>query len=176
MLFCPDSNGWIGHESTLLSPDARSYDAIAFGVVMSYSSLAPLNAVLNGTATVLLLAGFVFIKRKQVAAHRACMIAALIVSAAFLTSYLTYHYHVGDVRFSGTGWVRPLYFLILIPHVTLAVIILPLALVTAYRALKGRFVSHKRIAKWTWPLWMYVSVTGVVIFFMLYKLYTPIMP
>ena len=143
---------------------------------MSYLLLAPLNAFLNATATVLLVAGYIFIKRKQVEAHRACMIAALVVSAAFLTSYLTYHYHVGEVRFSGTGWVRPLYFLILVPHVTLAGLIVPLALATAYFALKTRFAIHKRIARWTWPLWIYVSITGVVIYFMLYRLYPPIMP
>ena len=104
------------------------------------------------------------------------MLAALGVSGVFLTSYLIYHYHVGEVRFSGTGWVRPLYFLILIPHVTLAGLIVPLALATAYLALKSRFVSHRRIARWTWPLWVYVSITGVVIYFMLYRLYPPIMP
>ena len=98
------------------------------------------------------------------------------MSAIFLTSYLIYHYHVGEVRFSGTGWVRPLYFLILIPHVTLAGLIVPLALATAYFALKSRFLTHKKIARWTWPLWIYVSVTGVIIYFMLYQLYTPIMP
>ena len=143
---------------------------------MIYASLAPVNAILNATAFVLLMAGYIFIKRKQVAAHRACMISALIVSAVFLTSYLTYHYHVGDVRFSGTGWVRPLYFAILIPHIILAGLIVPMALATAWFALKGRFSSHKKIARWTWPLWIYVSVTGVVIYVMLYKLYTPIMP
>ena len=143
---------------------------------MSYTSLAPLNAFLNATAFVLLVAGFVFIKRRQVAAHRACMISALVVSAIFLTSYLTYHYHVGEVRFSGTGWVRPLYFLILIPHIALAGLIVPLALATAYFALKARFLTHKKIARWTWPLWIYVSVTGVIIYIMLYRLYTPIMP
>jgi putative membrane protein len=143
---------------------------------MAYTSLAPLNAILNATATVLLLAGFVFIRRKQVAAHRACMLSALAVSAVFLISYLTYHYHVGEVRFSGTGWVRPLYFMILIPHVMLAGLIVPLALATAYFALQTRFTTHRKIARWTWPLWMYVSITGVVIYFMLYRLYTPIMP
>jgi putative membrane protein len=143
---------------------------------MAYTSLAPLNAILNATATVLLLAGFVFIRRKQVAAHRACMLSALAVSAVFLISYLTYHYHVGEVRFSGTGWVRPLYFLILIPHVMLAGLIVPLALGTAYFALQTRFATHRKMARWTWPLWIYVSITGVVIYFMLYRLYTPIMP
>jgi putative membrane protein len=144
--------------------------------LLSYSSLAPLNAILNSAAFALLVAGFVFIKRKNIAAHRACMISALIVSAAFLTSYLIYHWHVGDVRFSGAGWIRPVYFAILIPHIILAGTIVPLALVTLYYALRRRFPSHRRIARWTWPLWIYVSVTGVVIYVMLYRLYTPIMP
>jgi putative membrane protein len=138
--------------------------------------LAPLNAILNSIAALLLVAGFVFIKRKNITAHRACMISALIVSAAFLTSYLLYHLHVGDVRFSGTGWIRPVYFAILIPHIILAGVIVPLALATLYFALRGRFPSHRRIARWTWPLWIYVSVTGVVIYVMLYRLYPPIMP
>lgn len=144
--------------------------------MLSYYSLAPLNAILNSTAFFLLVAGFVFIKRKNVRAHRACMISALVVSAAFLLSYLTFHWHYGDVRFGGQGWIRPVYFAILIPHIILAGFIVPLALVTLYYALRGRFPSHRRVAKWTWPLWLYVSVTGVVIYLMLYKLYTPIMP
>ena len=143
---------------------------------MSYSALAPLNAVLNGTATILLIAGFIFIKRRRVAAHRACMIAALIVSAMFLTSYLIYHYHVGEVRFGGIGWVRPVYFAILIPHIMLAGLIVPLALITVYFALRGRFATHRKVARWTWPLWIYVSITGVIIYLMLYQFYTPIMP
>ncbi|MGH7812531.1 MAG: DUF420 domain-containing protein [Candidatus Binataceae bacterium] len=142
----------------------------------SYHSLAPLNAILNGCATLLLLAGFVFIKQKMVRAHRACMIAALVFSTAFLTSYLTYHYHVGDVHFGGHGWIRPVYFAILIPHIILASTIVPLAIATVYFALRGRFKRHRRIARWTWPLWMYVSVTGVVIYFMLYRIYPPIYP
>jgi putative membrane protein len=141
-----------------------------------YNSLAPLNAILNGCATILLAAGFVFIKLKHVRAHRACMLAALGFSAVFLVSYLTYHYHVGDVRFGGQGWIRPVYFAILIPHIILAGTIVPLALVTLYFAWRGRFVKHRRIAKWTRPLWMYVSVTGVVIYFLLYRIYTPIFP
>jgi len=139
-----------------------------------YYSLAPLNAILNGCATLLLLAGFVLIKQKRVQAHRACMIAALVFSTAFLISYLTYHYHVGNVRFGGQGWIRPVYFAILIPHVILAGIIVPLAITTLWFAWSGRFARHRRIAKWTWPLWMYVSVTGVVIYLMLYRIYTPI--
>ncbi len=141
-----------------------------------YHSLAPLNAALNATATILLLAGFVFIRRKNVRAHRACMLSALVVSAAFLTSYVIYHLHVGNVRFSGQGWVRPVYFAILVPHVILAGAIVPLVAITVTFALRRRFPSHRRIARWTWPLWMYVSVTGVVIYVMLYLMYTPIYP
>lgn len=144
--------------------------------MISYQSLPPLNAVLNGIAATLLLAGFVFIKRKHVRAHRACMLTAIVFSAAFLTSYLVYHYHVGNVRFGGTGAIRPIYFAILIPHVILAGVIVPLVMVSAWRALSGNFARHRRIARWTWPLWMYVSVTGVVIYLMLYKLYPPIYP
>lgn len=140
----------------------------------AYHWLAPLNAVLNGCATLLLAAGFMFIKRRNVRAHRACMLSAMGVSAVFLTSYLTYHYQVGNVRFGGQGWIRPVYFAILVPHVILAGLIVPLALVTIYFALRGNFARHRRIARWTWPLWMYVSVTGVVIYFMLYRVYTPI--
>ena len=142
----------------------------------SYHSLAPLNAILNGCATVLLLAGFVFIKNGWVRAHRACMIAAMGFSAVFLTSYLVYHYNVGNVRFSGEGWVRSLYFSILIPHVTLAGVIVPLVFATLWFALRGKFNRHRRIARWTWPLWMYVSVTGVIVYLMLYRMYTPIYP
>lgn len=142
----------------------------------SYHSLAPLNAILNGCATVLLLAGFVFIKSGWVRAHRACMLAAMGFSAAFLTSYLVYHYNVGNVHFSGEGWVRSLYFAILIPHVILAAVIVPLIFATIWFALRGNFKRHRRIARWTWPLWMYVSVTGVIVYLMLYRLYTPIYP
>ena len=142
----------------------------------SYHSLAPLNAILNGCATLLLLAGFIFIKLKWVRAHRACMISTFVVSTIFLSSYLLYHYHVGNVRFSGHGWVRALYFAILIPHIILAGAIVPLALVTMWLALRGNFHRHRRVARWTWPLWMYVSVTGVIVYLMLYRFYTPIYP
>jgi putative membrane protein len=144
--------------------------------MIPYHALAPLNAVLNSIAAVLLLAGFLFIRRRNIRAHRACMITAVIFSAAFLTSYSIYHWHVGDVRFGGQGWVRPVYFAILIPHVILAGAIVPLVATTLYLALRGRFPSHRRIARWTWPLWVYVSVTGVVIYLMLYRLYPPIWP
>ena len=98
----------------------------------------------------------------------------MVFSTVFLASYLLYHYEVGNVRFSGEGWIRPVYFAILIPHVILAGAIVPLALTTIWFALGNQFARHRRIARWTWPLWMYVSVTGVVIYFMLYKIYTPI--
>ena len=109
-----------------------------------YHSLAPLNAALNGCATILLLAGFIFIKNKRVKAHRACMISAMVVSTIFLASYLTYHYHVGNVRFGGEGWIRPVYFAILIPHVILAGLIVPLAIATIAFALRGNFQRHRR--------------------------------
>lgn len=144
--------------------------------MISYYSLAPLNAILNGTAAVLLLAGFYFIKAGRVRAHRACMLAAFGVSVAFLISYSTFHYHVGDVRFTGQGWIRPVYFSILVPHVILAGVIVPLAIAALYFALRGRFAGHRRVAKWAWPLWMFVSVTGVIIYLMLFRLYAPDLP
>jgi putative membrane protein len=144
--------------------------------VFSIYSLAPLNALLNTAATILLLAGFYFIKQHRIRAHRICMISAVGVSAAFLISYLVFHYEVGDILFTGRGWIRPVYFSILIPHVILAGLIVPLALTTLYFALRSRFVSHRRIARWTWPLWIYVSVTGVIVYLMLYQLYTPYLP
>jgi putative membrane protein len=144
--------------------------------VFSIYSLAPLNAILNTTATILLLAGFYFIKQRRIRAHRICMTSAVCVSAAFLTSYLIFHYEVGDILFTGRGWIRPVYFSILIPHVILAGLIVPLVLITLYFALRSRFASHRRIARWTWPLWIYVSVTGVIVYLMLYQLYTPNLP
>jgi len=101
------------------------------------------------------------------------MLSAFATSVAFFTSYVIYHYHVGDVRFQGNGWVRPVYFTILVSHVGLAVAIVPLALITLWRALHGRFQAHRRIAVWTWPIWIYVSVTGVIVYLMCYQLYAP---
>lgn len=136
---------------------------------MSVTDLPALNAGLNSLATVLLAAGYRNIRRRNIVAHRACMVAAFGVSTLFLVSYLIYHAQVGSVPFRGVGWVRPVYFTILITHITLAGAILPLALVTIYRAWRGRFAAHRRIARWTLPLWLYVSVTGVVIYVMLYQ-------
>ena len=136
---------------------------------MNYHALPALNATLNGTSTVLLLAGFGFIRAQRVSAHRFCMVAACLSSTLFLVSYLTYHAHVGSVRFPGHGWVRPVYFTILISHTVLAVTIVPLVLRTLYLAVRERFEAHQAIARWTLPLWLYVSVTGVIIYWMLYR-------
>ncbi len=145
-------------------------------MTFSYDSLAPLDAVLNATAAILLLAGFISIRRHRVRAHRAFMLSAFVVSLAFFISYCLYHYHVGDVRFAGRGWVRPLYFTVLISHVSAAAVIVPLVLITLSRALRGRFTRHRRIARWTWPIWVYVSVTGVVVYLMVYWLYPRVPP
>ena len=136
--------------------------------MISISDLPTVNAALNATAAILIGAGVYFIKRKNIPAHKACMVAALGVSSLFLTSYLTYHYNVGNIRFTKEGWIRNVYFPLLISHTILAAVILPMVLRTAFLAFKGRFRNHVRIAKWTFPAWMYVSVTGVVVYLMLY--------
>jgi putative membrane protein len=133
--------------------------------------LPAFNALSNAVAGIMLAAGFFFIRRGNVRAHRTCMLTAFGVSIAFLISYLIYHAHAGDVRFLGRGTIRPVYFTILITHVLLAMVIVPLAIITLRRALKGRFVAHRAIARWTWPIWMYVSVTGVIVYLMVYQLY-----
>ena len=137
---------------------------------MSVTDLPALNACLNSLATVLLLTGYRHIRRRNVAAHRACMVAAFGVSTVFLASYLVYHAQVGSVPFRRQGWIRPVYFTILLTHVLLAAAILPMALVTFYRAWRERFDRHRRMARWTLPLWLYVSVSGVVVYLMLYRL------
>ena len=134
-------------------------------------SLPHLNAILNSTSALLLLSGFAFIRRGNVRAHRTCQIAAVVTSALFLISYLTYHYYHGSTRFTGQGIVRPVYFVILLTHTILAVVIVPLILITLYRAARGDFDRHRRIARWTLPLWLYVSVTGVIVYLMLYQIY-----
>lgn len=138
---------------------------------MNNSILPHLNAFLNATSGVLLIAGFFFIRQRKVTAHLATMITALVVSTLFLISYVAYHYTYGSVRFTGQGVVRPVYFTILITHVVLAAAIVPLVLLTLRRALRGEYRRHQRIARWTLPLWLYVSVTGVIIYLMLYQLY-----
>jgi len=136
---------------------------------MGVSDLPTLNAGLNATSALLLATGYAFIRARRVQAHRACMVAALASSALFLTSYLVYHFQVGSVRFTGRGLVRTLYFTILVSHTILAIAIVPLVATTVVRALRERFDAHRRIARITLPLWAYVSVTGVVIYWMLYR-------
>jgi uncharacterized membrane protein YozB (DUF420 family) len=138
---------------------------------MDVSYLPAVNATLNGTSAVLILTGRTLIAKKRVAAHRKVMITAVVTSTLFLISYLTYHSQVGSVRFQGQGWVRPLYFGILLTHTVLAAVIVPLVIMTFARGLRGNFERHRAIARWTFPLWLYVSVTGVVIYVMLYHLY-----
>lgn len=133
--------------------------------------LPHVNALLNSASAVLLLSGYAFIKRQRVRAHRNCQVAAVVTSTLFLASYLTYHYYHGATRFAGQGIVRPVYFAILISHTILAIVIVPLVLVTLYRATRGDFERHRRIARWTLPIWLYVSVTGVLVYLMLYQIY-----
>ena len=138
---------------------------------MNDSALPHLNAALNSLSFLLLLAGFYFIRRGRVTAHRSCMVAALAVSLLFLVSYVVYHYNYGSVKFTGQGAVRLVYFVILITHVILAAVIAPLVVITLRLALRGDYARHRRWARWTYPLWVYVSVTGVVVYLMLYRLY-----
>ena len=138
---------------------------------LNISALPHLNALLNGTSAVFLICGYLLIRRGHEIAHKRSMIAALTCSAAFLTSYVIYHWHAGSRPFPGTGAIRGIYFAILITHVVLAAVILPLVLMTASRGLRSQFDRHVRIARWTLPLWLYVSVTGVIVYLMLYQLY-----
>jgi len=136
---------------------------------VSLSSLPTLNAVLNATSAILLTAGFVLVRRGRRTAHRAAMLAAVAASALFLVSYLAYHARVGSVRFTGQGGIRAAYFAVLISHTILAVVIVPLVLVTLSRALRGRLDAHRALARVTLPLWVWVSVSGVVVYWMLYR-------
>ena len=144
---------------------------------MSPADLPPVNACLNGLSAAFLGAGYYFIRRRNVSAHRKCMVAAFVASTLFLACYLTYHgylayyLHRGPTRFKGPDEFRPIYFFILGTHTVLAMVIVPLALMTLWRALRQRFERHKKIARWTWPLWMYVSVTGVLIYLLLYQIF-----
>ena len=136
--------------------------------MIGISDLATVNAGLNATGAILIGTGFYFIKKKNIPAHRACMVAAMVVSALFLTSYLIYHYNVGSVKFTKQGWIRNVYFPLLLTHTVLAAAVLPMVLRTVFLAVKGRFANHVRIARWTFPVWMYVSVTGVIVYLLLY--------
>ena len=136
---------------------------------MTVHDLPALNASLNATSGVLLLIGYTLIRARRIAAHRAVMIAAFAASVLFLVCYVVYHAQVGSVPFPRYGFVRPLYFTILITHVLLAFTVPPLAIITLSRGLKGRYPQHRRIARWTFPIWLYVSVTGVLVYVLLYQ-------
>lgn len=137
---------------------------------MTVRDLPTLNAILNALSAGFLLLGYVLIRQGRREAHKRAMLAAVTCSAVFLTSYLVYHAQVGSVRFAGTGPIRTVYFAILLSHTVLAVVILPLVLVTLRRGLSGDFARHRAIARITFPIWAYVSVTGVVVYWMLYRL------
>ena len=133
--------------------------------------LPHLNACLNSASAILLICGFLFIRRGRVTAHRNCQISAVITSTLFLASYLTYHFYHGTTRFPGVGIVRPIYFIILLSHTVLAIVIVPMVIVTLWRAARGDFQRHRKIARLTLPVWIYVSVTGVLVYLMLYQFY-----
>jgi putative membrane protein len=134
-------------------------------------SQAALDASLNGLSGILLAGGYAAIRARKIQVHKRFMISAFVVSCVFLVSYLIYHYRVGHVAFQGQGWVRPFYFVLLISHTILAIVIVPMILVTLRRAWLQKFDKHKVIARWTWPLWFYVSVTGVIVYLMVYQIY-----
>jgi putative membrane protein len=139
---------------------------------MSITDLPALNAGLNSVAALLLLAGYVCIRRGNKDAHRNCMVAAFVTSTLFLISYLTYHYYTETLtRFVEPAQFRPIYLVILLTHTVLATVLVPMVLLTMYRAMRGQFEKHRRIARWTWPVWIYVSVTGVLIYLLLYQIF-----
>lgn len=144
---------------------------------MTILDLPAVNGSLNALSSIFLMAGYIFIKQKKQNAHRNCMVAALITSTLFLICYLTYHFylayvlHKGPTRFVDPEWFRPIYLGILLTHTLLAVVILPMVIITVILAIRKRFETHRKIARWTWPLWMYVSVTGVLIYFLLYQIF-----
>jgi putative membrane protein len=135
---------------------------------MNVTDLPALNACLNAASTVFLVLGYVLIRRQRITGHRRCMLAACGTSILFLVSYITYHIYAGRTVFVNPAWFRPIYLVILLTHTVLAMVIAPMILVTLTLAFKGHWDQHKRIARWTWPIWMYVSVTGVIIYWLLY--------
>ena len=136
--------------------------------MLSVYDLPTLNATFNGLSFIFLFTGYMFIRHGNRKAHKFCMLTAVVITLLFLTSYLIYHAEVGSVRFTGQGWIRTVYFIILISHTILAMVNVPLVIITLVRAFREKFANHKKIARWTFPLWMYVSLTGVVIYVMLY--------
>ena len=154
-------------------PSASCLLPSAFGLLLAdfYSVLPHLNATLNASSFILLCFGFYFIRHGRVLAHRRCQLSALTASIVFLISYIVYHSHHGTTRFAGQGMARPIYFTILTTHTIMAVVIVPFVIVTLRRALRGDFLRHRALARWTLPMWMYVSITGVLVYLMLYQLY-----
>jgi putative membrane protein len=150
-------SGLAGHRGRSEVPDVTSF-------------LPSLNATLNGTSAILLSIGHRYIRQGRAVAHRACMLAACATSTAFLAGYVVLHARIGMTRYAGQGWIRPVYFAVLASHTVLAVCVVPLAVGTLTLALRGRFVQHGRLARWTFPVWLYVSVTGVLVYVMLYHL------
>jgi putative membrane protein len=138
---------------------------------MGFQDLPAINAVLNALTTGALVAGYVLIRSGRRLAHRRCMITGVITSAMFLTGYLVYHAHAGHTTFKNPAWFRPSYLVLLLSHTMMAAVIVPLVFVTLTYALRGRFDRHKTIARWTWPLWVYVSFTGVLIYLVLYWIF-----
>jgi uncharacterized membrane protein YozB (DUF420 family) len=141
---------------------------------MHLASIPRLNAVLNGASALFLVCGLASILRGKILPHKVCMLTAFLCSAVFLGFYVYFHLHAGIIRFGGQGWIRPVYFSILISHTILAIVSLPLILVTLTLALRNAFMRHRRIALWTFPIWLYVSITGVIVYWLLYVAYTPI--
>jgi len=139
--------------------------------MISIYILPTLNALLNALSAILLTAGYIFIRQKRVREHRRCMLLAFGTSTLFLISYLVYHFQVGATAFQGPGLIRPIYYGLLISHIVLAILLVPLALTVLYRALQGRFLKHKPLARQVLPIWLYVSITGVVVYLVLYHLY-----
>ncbi len=136
--------------------------------MIPYTALPHLNAILNGLSALVASAGFISIRKKKWRLHRAWMLAAVALSAAFLTSYLIYHAQQGSIRLQRQGWIRPVYFTILISHSALALAVVPLVIMSLVKALSGKFGQHKRIARWAFPIWIYVSITGVIVYLVLY--------
>ncbi|MSU40289.1 MAG: DUF420 domain-containing protein [Pedosphaera sp.] len=143
---------------------------------MSIQDLPAINASLNTLSTVFLLLGYRYIRAGNRTAHRNCMVAALITSTIFLACYLVYHYYAAITKFTEPAWFKPIYLTILISHVILAVVIVPLIIIAVLHAIKGRFEQHKKVTRWAWPLWMYVSVTGVIVYLILYQIFPQTKP
>lgn len=143
-------------------------------MVLPLSSLPAVNATLNASCTVFLLVGYAFIRAGKILYHKISMISAFLCSTVFLGFYVYFHLHAGIIRFGGQGWIRPVYFILLTSHTILAVTTLPLVIVTLAYALSERFSSHRKIAHWTFPIWLYVSITGVIIYWLLYVAYKPL--